>query len=360
LTVALALLVGAVLFIRLNTAAAADFTDNFLRPLLGDRIVIGLEKLYFNFADAGQRIAYSRKNPSVPQFINQNQSALGISGGWLDLQPIPADKNFTPLHGEGVWYDQPLKLFTGQQVAAKTFVRPDPDRSFAIVTILQLDTSKIRMGAVAGIKQPGGSVGKPGPGIIPKEIVDSGTLVAAFDGGFQYKDGAYGMMVGQTTYLPLKNELGTLVGYNDGSLRIVDYVGQSLGANIAFVRQNCPILIKDGVMSVLDEKNKKLWGRTLSSSIYTWRSGIGLTKSGNLLFAVGNNLTPSTLAAALKSAGAVNAMQLDINPVWVRFNFFEYLSQGQYASTTLTRQLKDGSKQYLSGYNKDFFYLYKK
>ena len=95
-------------------------------------------------------------------------------------------------------------------------------------------------------------------------------------------------------------------------------------------------------------------------NFYTWRSGIGITKEGNLLYAVGNNLTPTTLAAALKSAGAVNAIQLDINPTWVRFNIFTSLGGGEYNSTTLTKELKDGSKQYLNGYEKDFFYLYQK
>ena len=93
--------------------------------------------------------------------------------------------------------------------------------------------------------------------------------------------------------------------------------------------------------------------------MYTWRSGIGITKNGDLLFAVGNNLTPSTLADALILAGAQSAMQLDINPGWVRFNFFEPLGSGTYSTSTLTKGLKDGSSQYLNGYNKDFFYLTK-
>jgi hypothetical protein len=129
---------------------------------------------------------------------------------------------------------------------------------------------------------------------------------------------------------------------------------------VAFVRQNCPILIENGQMSVEDVKNKKLWGRTLTSGIYTWRTGMAITENGNLLFAVGNSLTPNTLAAALKMAGAKNAIQLDINPNWVRFNIFSPLGDGKYGSKTLTHELKDGSSQYLNGYNKDFFYVYKK
>jgi uncharacterized membrane protein len=59
-------------------------------------------------------------------------------------------------------------------------------------------------------------------------------------------------------------------------------------------------------------------------------------------------------------AGAANAIQLDINPFWVRFNIFEPKENGGYTSTTLTKDLKNGSKDYLNGYGKDFFYVYKK
>jgi hypothetical protein len=87
---------------------------------------------------------------------------------------------------------------------------------------------------------------------------------------------------------------------------------------------------------------------------------MGINKRGDLLFAAGNNLTPETLAAALQAAGAVEAMQLDINPVWVRFNIFSPMGMGKYSSTTLTRDLTSGARQYLDGYTKDFFYIYKK
>ena len=59
-------------------------------------------------------------------------------------------------------------------------------------------------------------------------------------------------------------------------------------------------------------------------------------------------------------AGAKNAIQLDINPFWVRFNIFEPNGTGGYKTSTLTKDLKDSSKAYLDGYSKDFFYIVKK
>lgn len=355
------LFVGLVLFLKLDTSGAAVLTDNVLRPLLGDNNVIYLEKIFFNSSDLVERLTHNSSSTVAPQFENQG-SGTNITGGKLNLAPLAVNNNFKPIDGEGIWQNRPLSLFPDQEVMAYTFIRSDPDRSYSLTTIVQMDMSVLRMASVAGTKQPGGPVGKPGPGVIPKDVINSGNLVAAFDGGFQYKDGAYGMIVGDTTYLPLKNDLGTLVGYEDGSLKIVDYTGQSLGDNVAYVRQNCPILINNSEISVTDPRSKALWGRLAAGTvdIYTWRSGIGLTKGGNLLFAVGNNLTPETLAAALKSAGAVNAIQLDINPIWVRFNIFDPIGPGKYSSTMLTKDLRDGSREYLNGYTKDFFYLYKK
>jgi len=340
-----------VLFLKFDTADAALFTDNYLRPLLGNTFVGFLEKAYFNTTDKIQQITY-RGIGVPPQFLNP-----GIQSS---LAPIPITTGLPKVAGEGVWRDRPLKLFPGKEVVAYTFVRPDPARPFAYVTLVTMDMTQMNLAVVAGTKEPGGKLGNFGPGIIPPDVVHSGNLVAAFDGGFQYQDGMYGMMVGGKTYVPLENNVGTLVGYTDGSLKIINYTGQDLGNNVAFIRQNCPILVENGQVFALNELNKKLWGRTFNADIYTWRSGIGLTAQGNLIYAVGNNLSPESLATALKMARAVNAIQLDINPFWVRFNFFEPNGRGGYTTSTLTKDLKDGSKAYLTSYSKDFFFLYKK
>lgn len=59
-------------------------------------------------------------------------------------------------------------------------------------------------------------------------------------------------------------------------------------------------------------------------------------------------------------AGVVSAIQLDINPHWVRFNISNPTGFGTYDSTPLNAAMDDGAKEYLNGYQKDFFYLYKR
>lgn len=345
-------IIGA-LIVKFDTPVAAEFTDNVLRPLLGNTFVGFLEKGYYNTTDKIQQIVDKTGSSDIPQYIGEGLRSLAT--------PIPLIESLPKIQNEGIWIDRPLKLFPGKEVMAYTFVRPDSSRPYAYVTLVQMDMNVMRLEAVAGTKQPGGPVGNPGPGKIPADIIKSGNLIAAFDGGFQYRDGMYGMIVGDKTYLALKNDVGTLIGYKDGTIKIVNYTGQDLGKNIDFIRQNCPILVQDGQIFALNEENKKLWGRTFNADIYTWRSGVGVTANGNLIYAVGNNLGPESLATALQMAGAVNAIQLDINPFWVRFNIFESNgTAGGYKTSTLLKGLKDGSNGYLNGYEKDFFFLYKK
>ncbi len=356
ISIILFFLIVMVLFIKFDTSGAAEFTDNVLRPVFGNQAVIFVERIFYNASDKLTQFTY--KPGDTNPFTEMGSE--NITGGKLNLTPLQVNPTLVIIKNEGVWFNKPLKIFPNTEVLAYTFVRPDATRPYAVVTLVQADMGKLYLGAVAGTKQPGGPVGNPGPGTIPDSIVKNGNLVAAFDGGFQYRDGQYGMIVGDKIYLPLKNNLGTLVGLNNGSLRIINYTGQDLGKNVSFIRQNCPILIENGNLSVIDPKNKALWGRTLTSDIYTWRSGVGITKEGNLIYAVGNNLTPTTLAYALKMGGAVDAIQLDINPFWVRFSIFDYQGSGNYSSTALMKGVYDGAKKFLGGYEKDFFFLYKK
>jgi hypothetical protein len=352
LGIILTIFIAIILFIKLDTGAAANFTDNVLRPVLGQKTVGFLEKNFFNASDKFQQITDKNGLKDIPQFTSHD-----IAG---QASPIPLIQGLSKIEGEGIWLNRPLKAFPNKEVMAYTFVRPDSSRPFAYVTLVTMDMSVFRLGAVAGKTQPGGPAGNPGPGKIPADVVSGGKLVAAFNGGFQYRDGMYGMIVNEKTYLPLEKNVGTLIGYSDGSLKIVDYQGQNLGSNVAFIRQNCPILIENGQIFAENEINKKLWGRTFNSDIYTQRSGIGLTGSGNLIYAAGNNLSPQTLATALQMAGATSAIQLDINPFWVRFSIFEPKIGGGYSTNSLTKSMPDGSKDYLNGYSKDFFFLYQK
>jgi hypothetical protein len=360
-------IIGAAIFIKLNPTVAADITDNYLRPLIGDQRVIFLENIFFNISDVADRLVYQFKKPESPQFLGQSKNPQTSST--LDLTPIPVNQTLQPLSGEGIWNNLASADFPNTEVMASTFVRPDSQRSFTIVSIVQIDTKLLGIGSVAGIKEPGGSLKNFGTGVIPQNVLDNGNLIAAFNGGFLYNDGKYGMIVGAKTYVPLKIDAGTLVAYADGSVKILNYTGDNLGKNVVFARQNGPLIIDNNGETILSPSDYKIvrgrifnGKKVLPNGIFTWRSGIGINKNGNLLYAVGNNLSPNSLTDALYLAGAESAIQLDINPSHVHFYVFNKTSGGAYNAIFLNKELErlNRSAQYLTGSPRDFFYLYKK
>jgi len=353
------------LFITTSPAIPAQAADNVLRPILGEKETVDLESFYFSLNDQANKIEYNYKKPNADIFTSSlldthPQVKSASSESQMNLTNIPIRNNFSPLPEEGIWQPITDSRFANSTVLAKTFVRPDPARPYALVSLVKMNMSKLNIGVQAGTYYPGGPNGMPGPGFVPKSIQESNSLVAVFNGGFMAKDGHYGMIVGDKTYVPLRENLATLLIYTNGSAKFIDYQGQPLTNDVAAIRQNGAFLIRNGIISPYIETTSDTWGRTTTNSMYTWRSGIGITKNGNLIYAVGNSLIPSTLAKALKNAGAVDAMQLDINPFWVRYILYNSLGNGNYSYYPLLKDMQNGGYAYLHSYNKDFFYIYKK
>lgn len=208
-----------VIYIKTNTQSAAEFTDNTLRPLLGTNTVIFMEKIFFNLSDKVQQLTQNN-NPTAPQ-ITDDDSDNPSSNSNLSLTPIPSITSFKTLSHEGFWKPFKLNSFPDKSVMASTFVRPDPLRSYAIVTLVQMDMKALKLGLVAGTKEPGGWQSRTWYSSFrhPEQQLSNRRLWR----WFQYRDGQYGMIVGDKTYLPLQSDLGTLIGYQNGDLKIIDY-----------------------------------------------------------------------------------------------------------------------------------------
>ena len=128
-------------------------------------------------------------------------------------------------------------------------------------------------------------------------------------------------------------------------------------------RQNCPPLMENGqVNPALSVDNRKAWGYSGNSDI-TWRTGLGLSEDGRyLIFAVGNGTSAQTLAVSLQSAGAYNAMQLDINEYYAHFYTYQptdpATSKGfKLFGSSLLSQMTQDPYIYLTPGPRDFFYL---
>jgi hypothetical protein len=131
--------------------------------------------------------------------------------------------------------------------------------------------------------------------------------------------------------------------------------GSTAPSNVVFARQNLPLIVNYGRPNP-NLNNGIEWGATLGNAILVWRSGIGVDRRGNLIYAAGDNQTVGSLAATLVHAGAVRAMELDINSYWV--SFIDYGQPGARAATNLLPSMTRSSQRYLEPDDRDFFAVY--
>ncbi len=260
---------------------------------------------------------------------------------------------------EGVWEPYILDGF-GKPLAYRTYLAPDTDRPYAIVAVVAIDYSRTRLHYQLGTEEPVSPGRDPGTGRIPPEYLQPGILKAAFNGGFKTIHGNYGVIVAGETLVPLRDGLGTLIIYQDGSLRIVEWnAGMSYSPEMAVVRQNCPLVLSQGEITEKVYNNSiNSWGGTIKGDIVTFRSGIGLSQDSlTLYYFAGNYLSTLTLAKAMQAAGAYQAMQLDINNYYVLFTAFELQNDQQVTIPLLPKQMVDNVGRFLDSYSRDFFYV---
>jgi hypothetical protein len=266
------------------------------------------------------------------------------------------------LSGEGTWttLDQAPKPYNYLPLDAKSYIRPDPTHPYAIVTMLQFDSRFTLLHIVGGTREPGGPRGVYGPGVIPRADQQGNALLAAFNGGFKYADGQYGLMTNGTVYVPPVQGVATIAVTKEGKLILgawgVDPLLNSQNTDLVAWRQNAALLLDKGVINPLTHDGAA-WGGTILNSAYTWRSAIGITASGTFIYAAGNLLTAETLGVAMKSAGVVMAMQTDINPFWVRAFLYNRNQNGQLHIDKLHPDMQGTGYEYLNGTQRDFFYL---
>jgi hypothetical protein len=181
-------------------------------------------------------------------------------------------------------------------------------------------------------------------------------LLASFNSGFKLEDAGGGFVAFGRVYAPLKDGQATLIRYRDGSADVTTWTGgRAPGPNVEFARQNLPLIV-DGAQLNPDLNNGSLWGATLGNAIRVWRSGVGVDAHGNIIYAAADQQTAQSLAEILKRAGAVRAMELDINSEWVTFNFYRHWSSG--APQKLLPDMTRDPTRYLLPDDRDFFAVY--
>jgi hypothetical protein len=212
----------------------------------------------------------------------------------------------------------PGHLSTGWAVAAQVRGRPAAwlaQRSG--VTLMRFDQTLVHLNLHAGSSDGGVTGWAYGDHITPREIH---LLLAAVNGGFKLTHSDVGFISGAHVAAELKPGLASIVTYTDGTTNIGAWQAgvPSARETVFSVLQNERLLIDRGVAPAsVSDCILTCWGETIGSRTAVARSGLGITASGQLVWAAGEQLLPAELASALISAGAVRAIELDINPDWV-------------------------------------------
>jgi hypothetical protein len=185
------------------------------------------------------------------------------------------------------------------------------------VAVMRFEQPLVHLDLHPGLNDGGGTGWAYGSSVNRREIH---LLVAAFNGGFKLTYANVGFLLGSHVAVPVKPGLASIVTYTDGTTDIGAWDGgvPDRTKRVFSVLQNQHLLIDQGQpVASVSSCGMACWGETLGGGTSVARSGLGITSGGRLVWAAGEQLTPSGLADVLVAAGAVRAVELDINPFWV-------------------------------------------
>jgi len=251
---------------------------------------------------------------------------------------------------------------TTPPVLVQTVIHPHASAGFLELHVVAIDLSRVSLHHIAGT---GDANVKRLPKTVQPGLVEStqqNVLLAVFNGGFMAQHGAWGMMDAGVTLVPPR-DIGCTVAVSDGVVRIAPWTSFAQEApRFEFFRQTPPCLLDRGeIPKSLLSGNDRMWGGKNFHEKTRRRSAVGLDATGQvLLYAVGIEVEPVTLARAMKIAGAEQAAELDINWNWTRFLLFGNTPEDP--SLRVTRTLLEGMPHNSHSYvglaeARDFFYL---
>lgn len=220
------------------------------------------------------------------------------------------------------------------------------------VTLMRFDQRFLRLDLHAGSSDGGTAGWSYGDRVTAGEIHH---LVAAFNGGFKLTYPNVGFMSAGHVAAPLRPGLASIVTYSDGTTDVGAWrAGVPRGHSGVFsVLQNQRLLVDHGSTQASPSGCVSCWGETIGGRTVVARSALGITAGGDLVWAAGEQLLPSQLAGALVRAGAVRAIELDINPDWVDGYLYVHHRGGPSAVPVVPGQLGIAG-ELLEPYSRDF------
>jgi hypothetical protein len=269
-------------------------------------------------------------------------------------RPAPIRPLIYPaLPGEGVWRATVADGGSRPPVLVSSF-RSDPAYPQMVAGVAWIDHSQTSTWLYPGQLEPSVPLPSRGPMEVPPSLRPR--LVATFNSAFKLSDSGGGVVINAHTYAPLEPGLATILRYRDGRIDVAAWTGgPNAGANIVYARQNLPLIV-NGARPNPNLSNGPQWGATLGNAIRVWRSAVGVDRYGNLIYAAANDQTVASLAAIMVHAGAVRAMELDINAYWPSFITYRYRGAGDPANLLPT--MDRSPERYLTPDDRDFFAVY--
>ncbi|MBX3222536.1 MAG: hypothetical protein KF795_18605 [Labilithrix sp.] len=331
-----------------------------------------VKQTLFKVTSGKDALAKQPEEMAPAAILDTSQASLDL-GHW----PPPPIRSMwkTPEAGEGEWktpkqpwvktLPAPAEGDAPPSPFYETFVRPDEERPYAKVLLVAMDMRQLDVGMEAGSEDPKPLTGSPGTGRVPRDPAVYTRIAAAFNGGFKTEHGNYGMMLNKRVLLPPVAGAATVILTKDGRVGMGSWgTNTNVGGivdvpttEILSFRQNLDPLVDNDKVNPL---NRWQWGFVLpGTSMQTERSGICVTNAGHMMYAWGDDTSATSLGKAMKMAGCVYGMHLDMNPHHTGFmytNITEFKGR-QYKSELLTKEMEIDTDRYLLYAPKDFFYM---
>jgi hypothetical protein len=280
-------------------------------------LVAQVESTYYSFTAPSKGGATLRVLPKVGYEAAARAHARQLHAQQLAAASHP--RRISPLFhpalpGEGIWRATQPGLGAAAPLLVTT-LRNRPEYPRVAAGLAWIDTKRTMLTLNPGRLEPSVPIPR---GSMDVPLKRRGKLLATFNSGFKLSDSHGGFILGGHRYATMRDGIATLVGYRDGHVDVIDWqYGSRVPGLVLFARQNLPLIVNGGHPT--PNLNNGEWGATVGNAILVWRSGIGVDRFGNLIYAAGEDQSVGSLAETLAHAGAVRAMELDINSYWVSF-----------------------------------------
>jgi hypothetical protein len=326
---------------------------------LGPVVTFG-EWLSYNPPPKGGKPSFSLAVPSG-EAVTPTKPAKGTTKGTTKqafVPDIPATLKSlapSPLAGEGQW--RVAETVKGEPAILTTFLR-DATYISQVNGIASIDQRLVKFSLRPGSEDPGPAKW----GVSDYIPVGQRTgVLATFNGGFKLDSADGGFYLNGLYHGTLVKGTASIVYYKNGTIKIGEWGRDfSMNASIEGVRQNLKLLVDRGqVAANANSDVMSNWGATLGGGYYVWRSGIGITKNGRVVYVYGPALNAQDLGKLLQRAGAVEGMQLDINPAWMKFDYYQ--AKGKPSDPTpvpLLPTQQPSAYSYYSPSTRDFTAVY--